>query len=93
MRSNKGKRDTRNHIFKLLTCTIQENKSTTENKKVHNNFNRPDERKMVETNTICRKKEITVINKTADNIAPLQTIVLNTYVTKKTPTKNKLKHT
>ena len=33
MRPNKGKRDTRNHIFKPLACTIQENNSTTENKK------------------------------------------------------------
>ena len=36
---------------------------------------------------------MTVINKTADNIAPSQTIVLNTYVTKKSSTKNKLKNT
>ena len=62
MRFNKGERDTRKHISKSLACTIQENKSITENKKMNNKFNRSDERKNVETNTICEKKEITVIN-------------------------------
>ena len=33
MRFNKGKRDTINHISKSLVCTIQKNKSITENKK------------------------------------------------------------
>ena len=34
---------------------------------------------------------MTVINKTADNITPSQTIVLNTYVTKKSSTKKQTK--
>ena len=48
----------------------------------------PDERKSVKTNTICRKKEITAINKTAENITTSQTIVLNPYITK-TPSTEK----
>ena len=40
MRFNKGKRDTTKHISKSLACTIQENKSITENKKINNKFNR-----------------------------------------------------
>ena len=59
----------------------------------NNKFNRPDERKKLETNTIYKQKEITVITKTVDNIATSQTIVLNTYVTKTLSTKKKLKKT
>ena len=62
-------------------------------KKINYNLTRLDEWKNVKTNKIYSKKEITTKNKTAENTATPQALVLNPYVTKTFCTVNKLKNT
>ena len=56
-RFDKGKWDKSEQISTYLTSTVLEIRSITENQKINNDTNRPDERKNVKKNTICKKKK------------------------------------